>query len=40
MNPNDPFIQKLAEIPVAKSVIAHSIIAVQGDGPPEEGAMV
>jgi len=38
MNPNNWFIQKLAEIPVAKSVSTHSIIAVEGDGPPEEGA--
>ena len=37
MNPNNAFIQKLAEIPVAKGIIAHSIIAVEGDGPPEEG---
>ena len=37
MNPNNWFIHSLAEIPLADGVMAHSIIAVQGDGPPEEG---
>jgi len=38
MTPGNPFIKGLASIPVAPSVAAHSIIAVQGDGPPEEGS--
>jgi hypothetical protein len=37
MNPNNHFIQSLAAIPIADGVVAHSIIAVEGDGPPEEG---
>ncbi len=37
MTPGNPFIKGLASIPVAPSVAAHSIIAVQGDGPPQEG---
>lgn len=37
MNPSNRFIQALAAIPIADGVTAHSIIAVQGDGPPEEG---
>ena len=37
MNPNNRFIQSLAAIPIADGVVAHSIIAVEGDGPPEEG---
>jgi hypothetical protein len=37
MNPNNRFIKSLAEIPIADGVVAHSIIAVQGDGRPEEG---
>jgi hypothetical protein len=37
MNPNNRFIQALSGIPVAEGVLAHSIIAVAGDGPPEEG---
>ncbi len=37
MNPSNPFLQTLASIPLADGVIAHSIIAVQGDGPPEKG---
>ncbi|MGH7871579.1 MAG: hypothetical protein ACREQO_05105, partial [Candidatus Binatia bacterium] len=37
MNPNNRFIQSLAAIPIANGVVAHSIIAVEGDGPPEEG---
>ncbi len=38
MTPGNPFLQALASLPVAPGVAAHSIIAVQGDGPPEEGA--
>jgi hypothetical protein len=37
MNPDNRFIKSLAEIPIADGVVAHSIIAVQGDGPPEKG---
>ena len=37
MKPNDRFIKALSAIPIAQGVVAHSIIAVQGDGPPEEG---
>jgi hypothetical protein len=37
MNPNNRFIQALAAIPIADGVVAHSIIAVEGDGPPEKG---
>ena len=36
MNPNNPVLQTLASIPVT-AVPAHSIIAVEGDGPKEEG---
>jgi pimeloyl-ACP methyl ester carboxylesterase len=36
MNPNNPALQTLASIPVT-AVPAHSIIAVEGDGPKEEG---
>jgi pimeloyl-ACP methyl ester carboxylesterase len=38
MNPNNRFIQNLAPIPIAPGVVAHSIVAVEGDGPPEEGS--
>jgi hypothetical protein len=37
MSPRSPFIQGLQNIPVAPSVKVHSIIAVEGDGPVEEG---
>jgi pimeloyl-ACP methyl ester carboxylesterase len=37
MSPSHPFIQGLQKIPVASSIKAHSIIAVEGDGPIEEG---
>jgi hypothetical protein len=37
MNPNNRFIQALASIPIADGVVAHSLIAVDGDGPPETG---
>jgi hypothetical protein len=36
MNPNNPALKVLASIPVT-AVPAHSIIAVEGDGPKEEG---
>jgi hypothetical protein len=35
MTPGNPFIQTLAEVPVAPGIHAHSIIAVRGPGPPE-----
>lgn len=37
MTPNNPALQALAAIPVSPNVAAHSIIAVQGDGPVETG---
>jgi pimeloyl-ACP methyl ester carboxylesterase len=37
MTPGSPLISSLAQIPLAPGVAAHSIIAVEGDGPPEEG---
>ena len=38
MNPNNRFILNLVPIPIAPGVVAHSIVAVEGDGPPEEGS--
>ena len=32
MTPRSPFVQTLAELPIADGVAAHSIIAVQGTG--------
>ena len=37
MDPSNRFIKTLATIPVADGITAHSIIAVQGDGPPQAG---
>jgi hypothetical protein len=37
MSPRHPFIRALQAIPVAPTIPAHSIIAVEGDGPLEEG---
>ena len=37
MSPKHHFILALQEIPVAPSITAHSIIAVEGDGPVEQG---
>lgn len=37
MSPRHPFIRALSEIPVAPSVTVNSIIAVEGDGPVEQG---
>ena len=37
MTPGDRFIRTLAAIPVAPGVATHSIIAVRGDGPAEDG---
>jgi pimeloyl-ACP methyl ester carboxylesterase len=38
MNPSNRFIQTLASMPIVEGVTAHSIIAVEGDGPVEDGA--
>ncbi len=38
MTPGNPFLRTLAEIPVAPGIAAHSIIAVNGAGPPEGGS--
>jgi pimeloyl-ACP methyl ester carboxylesterase len=37
MSPSNPFLQAFAAIPVSPRVSAHSIIAVEGDGPVETG---
>jgi pimeloyl-ACP methyl ester carboxylesterase len=37
MNPMSGYIQALATIPIAPGVHAHSIVAVKGDGPVEDG---
>jgi pimeloyl-ACP methyl ester carboxylesterase len=37
MNPENPGVQLLASIPVTPRIPAHSIIAVEGDGPKEQG---
>ena len=37
MTPGNPFLVALSELPIAPRITAHSIIAVKGDGPPEEG---
>ena len=37
MKPDNRFIRELSQIPIADGVVVHSIIAVQGDGPIEEG---
>jgi hypothetical protein len=37
MTPGNPFIKNLASIPIADGVVAHSIIAVDGDGPLKDG---
>jgi triacylglycerol esterase/lipase EstA (alpha/beta hydrolase family) len=37
MNPRNPFLRTLAEIPLAPGVVGHSIIAVKGTGPVEDG---
>jgi pimeloyl-ACP methyl ester carboxylesterase len=38
MTPGSPLITGLADIPVAPGIPAHSIVAVRGDGPVEEGS--
>jgi hypothetical protein len=37
MTPGNPFIKNLASLPITDGVTAHSIIAVEGDGPIEDG---
>ena len=37
MSPRHHFIRALQEIPVAPTITAHSIIAVQGEGPIQQG---
>jgi hypothetical protein len=37
MNPSNPGLQILQSIPVSSRIPAHSIIAVEGDGPKEDG---
>lgn len=37
MTSDNRFLVALADMPIAEGVSAHSIIAVRGDGPPEEG---
>jgi hypothetical protein len=37
MDGSSPFVKTLSSLPIAPGVEAHSIVAVQGDGPPEEG---
>ena len=37
MNPRNPGVQLVAAIPVTPRIPAHSIIAVKGDGPKEDG---
>jgi hypothetical protein len=37
MSPRHPFIRALQEIPVAPAITVNSIIAVEGDGPVEQG---
>jgi len=37
MSPANPLLQVLASIPVASQIAAHSIIAVEGNGPVETG---
>ena len=37
MNPNNRFIVGLSSIPIADGVIAHSIVGVEGGGPPVDG---
>ncbi|MDD1611876.1 MAG: hypothetical protein LUQ57_01905, partial [Methylococcaceae bacterium] len=37
MNPNHPGLKLVASIPIPPQIRAHSIIAVEGDGPKEEG---
>ncbi len=38
MSPSHPFVKTLSSLPIVEGVTAHSIIAVKGDGPPQEGS--
>jgi hypothetical protein len=38
MTPGSPLITGLADIPVAPGIPAHSIVAVRGDGPVQDGS--
>ena len=38
MTPGQPFIKTLAVLPIAPGVHAHSIIAIDGDGPLEHAS--
>jgi hypothetical protein len=38
MSPGSPFLTALADIPLAPGIAGHSIIAVQGEGPVENGS--
>ena len=38
MSPSNPFVLTLASLPLAEGVVANSVIAVQGDGPPGQGS--
>jgi len=38
MTPKNPFLRTLLKLPIARGVHAHSIIAVEGEGPAEAGA--
>ena len=38
MTPGNPFLKALLNLNVAPGIAAHSIIAVEGDGPPDDGA--
>jgi len=38
MDWSNPFLRTLASLPITAGVHAHSIIAVKGDGPPQEGS--
>jgi hypothetical protein len=37
MDASNPFVQTLSGLPIAQGVRAHSIIPVNGNGPPEQG---
>lgn len=38
MSPSNPFVKTLSSLPIVEGVTAHSIIAVKGDRPPQEGS--
>jgi hypothetical protein len=37
MREDNPFLQTLSALPIAPGITANSIIAVRGDGPPQDG---